>query len=61
MDNKYHEYWDRDNFSFHRTDPKPWIHFEEDESIWGINWKRAGYWLLCVLIGLPVVFRWYPF
>ena len=62
MDNRYHKPWARDNFSFHRTDPKPWIPFEEDKPKWRIDWKFVGYWLLCMflLFGLPALVRWYP-
>jgi hypothetical protein len=61
MDNRYHKYWDRENFAFHRTDPKPWIPFEDDRK-WRINWKHAGMWLLCavMLFGLPSAIRWLP-
>lgn len=62
MDNRYHQPWDRENFSFHRTDPKPWIPFEDEPKRWTINWKIVGYWLLSMflLFGLPSLVRWFP-
>lgn len=59
---KYYEPWDRENFEFHRTDPKPWIPFADEPKRWTIDWKYVGMWLLCMflLFGLPALVRWYP-
>ena len=61
MDNRYHQPWDRQNYEFHRTDPKPWIPFEDDYKS-RIDWKSVAYWILCVImiVCLPALVRWYP-
>jgi hypothetical protein len=50
MDKRYHNSWDKENFYYHRTDPKPWIPLEDiDED----RWKFKG-WALFIIVGLIV-------
>lgn len=63
MDKRYHNPWDRENFAFHRTDPKPWIPFEDDRRFrLSVNKRfvKLGLLYAFLLFALPSAIRWLP-
>lgn len=52
MDNRYHNGWDRDNFYYHRKDPRPWIPITDvDDGKW-----KFKEWALAVVLMLVLAF-----
>lgn len=47
--------YDRNNYYFHRTDPKPWVPFDEDEGR-GLEWAA---WAGIVILAASTAAFWF--